>query len=365
MSHSVKLRQGYTACEASGWQSETSITSQTLSGSRGTRQAIVTIGERTCSLSQGWSSDLGGLRVGRRGNQAGTGAISMTVHGSSMGLVAHTVRALQGATRCKSTEWKSETTVRCLVGSVVKGTRRVLMTAGDQINSLTLACSTDRFELSSMHEGSHNRELVGSTSVTVLGSGLGHVAFTGRIRQEHTDCEATVWDSSTSIRCLSGHGMQGTKRVVVTVGERGGSSSQIWSLDGTGLSSVRRNNLATTVPESVTVQGTSLGEFKYTARARQGNTGCPSTDWVSETSVQCHTGPGQQKSRRMVITSGQCGGSITQALSFDGNCVGLVRRANLAATGSASITVHGTSMASVSFTSRSQVGQTSCEASDW
>jgi hypothetical protein len=44
----------------------------------------------------------------------------MTVHGSSMGVVAHTVRGRGGHTGCEGTVWQSETSVRCLVGNGIR-----------------------------------------------------------------------------------------------------------------------------------------------------------------------------------------------------------------------------------------------------
>ena len=67
-----------------------------------------------------------------RGNRAGTGSASVTVHGASMGLVAYTAMGRVGQTGCEGTEWESETSVRCMVGHGARGTRRVVMTAGER-----------------------------------------------------------------------------------------------------------------------------------------------------------------------------------------------------------------------------------------
>jgi hypothetical protein len=76
-----------------------------------------------------------------------------------------------------------------------------------------------------------NRAGTGSASVTVHGASMGLVTHTGRAREGHTGCEATEWESETSVRCLVTHGARGTRRVTMTVGERGGSVTQGWSVD--------------------------------------------------------------------------------------------------------------------------------------
>ena len=109
---------------------------------------------------------------------------------------------------------------------------------------------------------------------------MGLVTYTGRAREGHTGCEATEWESETSVRCMVTHGARGTRQLVMTVGEEGGGSvTQGWSADVGGLSVMRRQNAAGTGKASVTVHGASMGLVTYTGRAREGHTGCESTEW--------------------------------------------------------------------------------------
>jgi hypothetical protein len=83
---------------------------------------------------------------------------------------------------------------------------------------------------------------------------------------------------------MSTHGARGTRRVTMTVGERGGSVTQVWSVDVGALSVMRRQYRAGTGAASVTVHGASMGLVTYTGWARKGHTGCEATEWESETS---------------------------------------------------------------------------------
>jgi hypothetical protein len=74
-------------------------------------------------------------------NRAGKGSVSVTVHGAGLGLVAFTALGRTGQTECEGTEWESETSVRCLVGHGARGTRRVAVTAGERVGSLSQATS--------------------------------------------------------------------------------------------------------------------------------------------------------------------------------------------------------------------------------
>ena len=163
-----------------------------------------------------------------------------------MGLVTYTGRAREGHTGCEATEWESETSVRCMVTHGARGTRRLVMTVGEQGGgSVTQGWSADVGALSVMR--GQNAAGTGSASVTVHGASMGLVTYTGRAREGHTGCEATEWESETSVRCMVTHGARGTRRLVMTVGEQGGGSvTQGWSADVGALSVMRGQNAAGT-----------------------------------------------------------------------------------------------------------------------
>ena len=363
VSYTGRAREGQTGCEATEWESETSMRCMVGHGARGTRRVVMTVGERGGSVSQAWSIEAPGLSITRRGNRAGTGSTSVTVHGASMGLVSYTGRAREGQTGCEATEWESETSMRCMVGHGARGTRRAVMTVGERGGSVSQAWSIEAPGLSIMTR--LNAAGTGSTSVTVHGASMGLVSYTGRAREGQTGCEATEWESETSMRCMVGHGARGTRRVVMTVGERGGSVSQAWSIEAPGLSIMTRLNAAGTGSTSVTVHGASMGLVSYTGRAREGQTGCEATEWESETSMRCMVGHGARGTRRVVMTVGERGGSVSQAWSIEAPGLSIMTRLNAAGTGSTSVTVHGASMGLVSYTGRAREGQTGCEATEW
>jgi hypothetical protein len=363
VAHTVRGRGGHTGCEGTVWQSETSVRCLVGNGSGGTRRVVMTAGGRRGSVTQGWSVDTPDLSRMRRLNHAGTGSASITVHGSSMGLVAHTVRGRMGHTGCEGTAWQSETSVRCLVGHGSGGTHRVVMTTWGRGGSVTQGWSVDTPGVSRMRRA--NRAAAGLASMTVHGSGMGVVAYTARGREGHTGCEGTVWQSETSVRCLVGQGAGGTRRVVMTVGGRWGSVTQGWSVDISGLSGMRRVNHAGTGSASMTVHGSGMGVVAHTARGSEGHTGCEGTAWESETAVRCLLGHGAGGTRRMVMTAGGRGGSVTQGWSIDTSALSRMRRMNHAAAGSASMTVHGSSMGVVLYTVRGRGGHTGCEGTVW
>jgi DNA-directed RNA polymerase subunit H (RpoH/RPB5) len=356
-------RMGQTGCEGTEWESETSVRCLVGHGARGTRRVAMTAGDRSGSMSEAYSSDMTGASMTSRGNRAGTGSASVTVHGSGLGLVSLTAMGRMGQTGCEGTEWESETSVRCLVGHGARGTRRVAMTAGDRSGSMSGAYSSDMSGASMTSR--ENRAGTGSASVTVHGSGLGLVSLTAMGRMGQTGCEGTEWESETSVRCLVGQGIQGTQRVAVTAGERDGTGSAMFSMQVGSLSASRESNRAGTWSGSVTVHGSGLGLVSLTAMGRIGQTGCEGTEWESETSVRCLVGHGVRATRRVAMTAGERGGSSSAAMSFDSGSVGVSLQRNRAGTGSASVTVHGSGLGLVSLTALGRMGQTGCEGTEW
>ena len=146
---------------------------------------------------------------------------------------------------------------------------------------------------------------------------MGLVSYTGRAREGQTGCEATEWESETSMRCMVGHGARGTRRVAMTVGERGGSVSQALSMDLGSLSLLRRVNRAGTGSASVTVHGIGLGLSFFTTMIRFGQSICEVTEWESDSALRCLSGSAVRGSRRVAITSMLEVGSITHSFSLD------------------------------------------------
>eukprot|EP00961_Rhodomonas_salina_P110179 1482974-Rhodomonas_salina.1 len=211
----------------------------------------------------------------------------------------------------------------------------------------------------------NNRVPVGSSSISIEGGNFGLQAYTQRARSGNTACEASRWESDTSLRCLTGPGVGGTKRIQVTSGEQVGTGSVFYSFDDPSLSVLRRANKPATGSVSVTIQGQNYGQIDYTDHSRIGHTGTEATDWESDTSLRCQAAHGIRSTRRLAVTAGVQVGTLTQAMSNDVAAVSNVRRTNRPGTGSASITVQAGNFGHLQFTQQEIAGHTQCEASEW
>ena len=86
--------------------------------------------------------------------------------------------------------------------------------------------------------------------------------YSGRVRVGTTGAVGTGWVSDTTLVCKVAGGTEGSLMVVMSVGERVGSSTEASSYDvGTG-SSLRAGNVATTGGASVSVMGAGFGSVR-------------------------------------------------------------------------------------------------------
>jgi hypothetical protein len=360
---SSKGRLGASSCESTDWTSQTSTKVRVSSGSWATRRVTLTVGEAFGTMSSAWSIDSLFISFSKQMNGVSTGSASLTLQGSGFGMFMHSNSLRSGKTACEETEWESQTSLRCLVATGILKTRRVSVTAGERGGSVSQTFSVDHRELSFTIKT--NRAGTGTASVTVHGAGLGLVTYTNMGREGQTGCEGTEWESETSVRCMVGHGTSGSRRVVMTAGNGAGSLSHAWSVESAAFSHSRKENRPGTGSASVTVHGAGLGLVAYTSMGREGQTGCEGTEWESETSVRCMGGHWKSSTRRVVMTAGLRGSSVSQVWSVDKAMISTVRLKNRAGTGSASLTVHAASLGLVAYTSMGRGGQTGCEGTEW
>jgi hypothetical protein len=65
------------------------------------------------------------------------------------------------------------------------------------------------------------------------------------------------------------------------------------------------------------VEGMNLGQNDYTGMARIGETGCESTEWLSDSEIECLHAAGVFGTMRLAVTAGARPGTTTEAFSFD------------------------------------------------
>ena len=341
MAGSAVLMSGLSGCEATEWISDSAIRCKVEQSSAMSRRIRLSVGNLAGSLSASFSFASSAVSVLQRRNTASTGSASITVGGSGLGTRAWSLRVRLGDSVCEATEWVSDSAVRSM--SAYSGrpdSRRIAVTIGVESGSLSSGASYSGSELS-VGRGA-NAGATGSSSLTLLGTGLGLRAYSAVAGSGRSSCAASEWVSDTALRGLESHGGVGSQRSAVTAGMRAGSLSGALSFAVAVGSSMRVSNVAASGSASVTVHGAGLGHFESSASARGMDTACELSTWLSETAMACRAAESTRlSSGRTVLTAGRRSGTLTSGLSVAVQAISVTTKANAAGTGSARITMHG------------------------
>jgi hypothetical protein len=333
---------GASQCIPTSWVAHTSITCVVAAGFTVKTDTIAVVeGKQGLTAVSIFSYDSHNLHIEVPLSVTNRGAEgqSITVVGNNFGTLDLSAKICAQNSACEMTIWWSDSILACKTARSSGMSLRVITSIQISKSSISQAMSFDSVSIeargpwSKRHYG--NRADTGSASMTVHGASMGMERYSVRGRLCHTACEGTDWLSETSVTCRVGHGAAGTRRVVMTVGGRGESATQGWSVDAGSVSRMRASNRAGTGSASMTVHGASMGIVTYSGRSRHGKTRCESTEWASETSVRCLLGHGAGGTRLYVMTVGQRIGSVSKGWSVDTSRMSRTPRGNRAGTGSA------------------------------
>ena len=354
---------GSTLCESSAWMADSAVLGLPAMALGGSNRVRLTVGQWLGSVSECFSSNGAAGSSPGRANSAATGSVSVSVAGVGFGLSLASLYALSGASGCEETGWVSDSSVSVKPGYGFGGTRAVTLTAGLLQASLSAALTGDLPALSSQQQ--RNWAATGSLRVTVSGAQVGAAGASARLSGVGSTCEASVWVSDTALQCSGSGGIARSSQLRITLGRRSGSISEGMSYDGRQASDVLRTNGLATGSILMTLTGANVGLADFSPTGTVAGSACEQSTWLSESSVRCRAGQGVGGSRAVGLTAGLLAGSATAVISGGGGTASWVHGANLAATGSAVVTVGGAGLGLSGVTASVRMGDSVCEASQW
>ena len=190
--------------------------------------------------------------------------------------------------------------------------------------------------------------------------------YSSGVRVGGSGCDGDVWVSDSSVVCAASGGVRGTLRVAASVGGQVGTRTGAASYDAPGVSSVTRDNAASSGSVVVSVVGGGYGTEDYSGAVRVGGTVCKSGHgWVADSAGVCVTSGGVSGTRRVGVSVGEQSGTGAGVVSYDVPGVSGSVRMNLAVTGGVETTVVGSGYGGVSYSASVRVGGSGCEASEW
>jgi hypothetical protein len=146
---SARMRVGYTACEATGWISSTSLNCKVARGAKSSRSnegaILVTVLSRQSAnpMTGAFSYDQPTMSSLHLTNGAPTRTQTVTVTGKNMASYDASPKLRLGHTACETSDWISDTAVRCKPAASTHSSARIVVTLGLSIGTITNAFTFD------------------------------------------------------------------------------------------------------------------------------------------------------------------------------------------------------------------------------
>jgi len=374
---SVQDRFGWSSAEATVWISDSSLRSKSpvlhLSSLRYAISAGIILGSVTDALSFN-APEFHRLNSHNIVQKSAELLINVTQlnyaeTGSKFPIFAHSVASRVADSSCRSTTWRNDTSVLCLL-SAGHGTskEKVILTVGVLIASLSDSLSIDTSSISSIttHDilvdvSSWQMPLM--ASFAWIGSG---VDLSAAARMHASACEFTSWKSEKAVVCSVPSGLAEAGRSLgVTIAQVASTLSEAFTylplrVQRSSPSNILRGLILATL-------GYNFGGFESSPVAEQGQTASETSRWVSETSVLAKVGFGSGSILSLALTIQGLRSFASKAVSYDvassfhlsfTNAGSLLTEQGLLRTTSALLGV-------VDMSVRESLGTTACERTQW
>lgn len=352
---------GETACQTSSWVGETAVTCLVPPGVGAEADVRVRVESPYRNFPLRFSYDAPNITSFDQENMPTTGGKAVTLTGTDFGTSSYSVRGRFGGTAAAATDWFSDSSVTCSSAPGMGPSHTVALTVGRSVCTATGAATFDQPSFSSAVAA--NAPTSGSRVSFVVGANYGSWSFTQRARLGGTACMSTSWVSTSSLVCKISTGAGTKKAVAVTVSGLLGTGAAAMSYDSAVALSAHNVPLAGI--SVINVTGGAFGWYDSSIRARIGQTACPSTSWLSDTSITLGVPRGFLSSHHIVITAEGMVHTSTAAVSYDLVSLASVSPGNGPSTGNTYVTVIGANMGSFDVSPRVRIGGTACSATTW
>ena len=370
--NTLSIRPGDTDCEWSSWQSFSSILCRVAyASSQGTVSVVMTSGARVGTLSQVLTYDQGTISNLHTANIPPSGNVSLTVLGSGIvvGGIQATLQARWDVTACESTSWLSDSRILCKVSHVGRGgSAAVAVTAGMLLldtRSASISYDLSVLRMLAVSNGTNvvmisNQARVGAEFLSSTSAVL--TALSPAMHFGSTFTEATTWVSQSSLICKIAAGKQGSLSLVLTLGQRVATISELMCYDAPSITGFVLSNIS--IPITVAHISGALAPIVTSHSVRISDSAGEASSWISFTSVTCNIGRGLGFTHGTTITSGRTSGTLTSIFSYAGASASGMSM-NVPVTGSISLTVMGSAFSRWAVSSTLRMGHTAAEESIW
>jgi hypothetical protein len=307
-------------------------------------------------------------------NGPASGNYDMTIIGANFGDVSRGAKARIGSTACRTTAWKSDSTVVCRMPDGTGKAKSVPVTLGRLVGTQYIAFSYDSPTVTYINR--NNGPTSGAASVTLYGFNFALYSTSGTVHIGETKCSTTAWFTGTKMLCAIAPGLSAGTSVAI---ESDGASSigtfhMAFTYDAPVTSYTTTPNMPASGGTVVTVLGRNFGVANPSGTVKVGMTVCAQLTYSSDTAVKCMQGPqGTGKALTVEMTTkGNLKHQSENSFSFDAPVVTYFRIGTPLQTASNgpnslsfSLTIEGSNFGTSNVNPAAQFGGYQCAKTEW
>ncbi|MGB1592488.1 MAG: IPT/TIG domain-containing protein, partial [Promethearchaeia archaeon] len=367
----VLVRVGGTACASTTYGSNVFMLNCVVPAGSGVRLPVsVSVDGQESTMINAYTYTPPVLHGLAPAHALASGGQSITVLGSSFGVATDSQVITFGGTSALFTNWVSDSSMVVSAAAGVGDTKTLAFSTRGQWHSLDRAFS---FSPPQMTAFSPPNVQVHGGVFTVLGYSLGTSDYSAAVKvsadqdqlRMGSACESSEWTSDSSVACRSASGGGSLVTVSATVAMQHTTKRPGLSFDLPLVTSSAPLNFGQTGGSVVTLFGVNFAPNDYSTKARLGKTGCVSTQWTSESSIECGV-PAGTTAVSMSLTVFKKTGTSFLVFSYNQPEITHVTLRNVPTVTSATISIFGSAYgvwdtgAVVGY-----IGVSTCESTTW
>eukprot|EP00960_Hanusia_phi_P068982 766978-Hanusia_phi.AAC.4 len=261
--YSQKMRVGGTDCLASSWIDMISIACKIPGGSGTGKDVALTSGVQVGSLSLAFTYNIPSIGGTFPHNIPTTGHVNISIFGGEFGNSASDQRVTINDRECYQTTYVSDTQLTCQSPEGIGKAAKIKVYVSGQEGIGLGFLSYDAPSLSSISRG--NYPTTGNVSFTIFGSGFStfdHASANLSTASDLGSSKSTqsTYISDSSLSLYIPRGVGNLQQIALTILSQVGTISYVFSYDKPSISSISKQNSATTGGINITVHGFNLGD---------------------------------------------------------------------------------------------------------
>lgn len=363
-------RLGVSSCGTAAWISTTSIICHHTSHGYGSGfNLVTTVSNLVGTALMAYTYDTPATTAIHPANHPGTTTSSITLNGVNFVFTDISPTVTVGQTVCETSQWISETAIKCKAPPGTGRSHNVLLTSLVETATAQAMFTYDSPVVSQAADVAGNPS--GGFSVTLSGTNFGVTNLGPSAYVGQTLCTQSQWISHSSVICGGPPGFGSELSINLVLDQVSGSLHKTFTYAGPIVTNIAGFNSPTSGGASVTMSGENFGISDPTPTIVIGSTGaadtqrCLTSSWYSVTSVLCAATSDAGLTKTVRLNVGDNVGTATHKFTYDSPVVTLVKQPNGPTSGGVSVTLYGVNFGNFDFSLSSRVGATECGTVSW